>query len=254
MKSNGGFAAKCWKCWKRRGGKREGEENGGGVGRQRMEDEEGRGREEKVEAGADKFYCVSFRPLHLSALFRSRTSQLLSARSFSLSLSLSRKHTAPRVKEETRDDDVCPALLNRYSRNGRLVTRLVTPLEDGITRRGEPPRFSSPREEGDVQKGDTLYENYITQAGWPRNAILFFRPRFSSLIFVKRVSTDSQNFCFNEGRDSAMYFLSEKFKILIFPNLTRIWKRRISSNFHSRPARGRRWVRKRNADRQTLDS
>lgn len=101
------------------------------MGRQRMEDEGGRGREEKVEAGADKFYCVSFRPLHLSALFRSRTSQLLSARSFSLSLS--RKHTAPRVKEETRDDDVCPALLNRYSRNGR-VTRLVTPLEDHATR------------------------------------------------------------------------------------------------------------------------
>lgn len=51
-----------------------------------MEDQRG----EKVEAGADKFYCVSFRPLHLSALFRSRTSQLLSARSFSLSLTHAR--------------------------------------------------------------------------------------------------------------------------------------------------------------------
>lgn len=142
------------------------------MGRQRMGKEGG--EEEKVEAGADKFYCVSFRPLHLSALFRvERASCLLLLRSLSLSL------TAPRVKEETRDDDVCPALLNRYSRNGR-VTRLVT-LEDGITRRGNhrslgslrfvargrrlPPRLPSPHDAGGVQKGDTLYENYITQVG-----------------------------------------------------------------------------------------
>lgn len=38
------------------------------MGRQRMGKKGG--EEEKVEAGADKFYCVSFRPLHLSALFR----------------------------------------------------------------------------------------------------------------------------------------------------------------------------------------
>lgn len=45
-------------------------------------------REEKVEAGADKFYCVSFRPLHLSALFRvERASCSLLLRSLSLSLS-----------------------------------------------------------------------------------------------------------------------------------------------------------------------
>lgn len=156
-----------------RGEKREDEEN---MRREGWGDKGWGRREEKVEAGADKFYCVSFRPLHLSALFRvERASCLLLLRSLSLSL------TAPRVKEETRDDDVCPALLNRYSRNGR-VTRLVT-LEDGITRRGNhrslgflrfvargrrppspPPRHPSPRDAGGVQKGDTLYENYITQA------------------------------------------------------------------------------------------
>lgn len=45
-------------------------------------------------------------------------------------------------------------------------------LEEG----DPPPRLPSPRDAGGVQKGDTLYENYITQAGWPRNAsaILFF--------------------------------------------------------------------------------
>lgn len=31
---------------------------------------EGRGEGEERGGGADKFYCVSFRPLHLSALFR----------------------------------------------------------------------------------------------------------------------------------------------------------------------------------------
>ena len=49
-------------------------------------------REEKVEAGADKFYCVSFRPLHLSALFRAeRASCSLLPPPFSLSLSHSRR-------------------------------------------------------------------------------------------------------------------------------------------------------------------
>lgn len=35
------------------------------------------------------------------------------------------------------------ALLNRYSRNGRVTSPRNSSPEDGITRRGEPPRFSS---------------------------------------------------------------------------------------------------------------